>query len=351
MADPRFYDNRGPFTLAEVCACAHTAVPEGADGKALVYDVASLACASCEHLSFFASEKAGAIKAREAFSNTLAGFCFVPDAVRKVAPPPATVPIPCASVHHAFAAAARWFYPESSLAVWRQTTAIDPTAEIDDAVEIGPGVVIGPHAEIGSRTRIGPNTVIGRGVAIGRDCEIGSNVSISHAYIGDGVLILPGARIGQPGFGFANAPEGHTKIPQLGRVIVQDRVEIGSSATIDRGALSDTVIGEGSKLDNLVQIGHNVHIGRHTIIVSQCGVSGSTEIGDFVIFGGQVGIADHCKIGSNVRLAGRTAMTTGQVIENGRDYAGVPAKPLMDWIREIYAVAALIKKPKRESHD
>ena len=188
-------------------------------------------------------------------------------------------------------------------------------------------------------------------MTIGRGCEIGSNASISHAYLGDQLLILPGAQIGQPGFGFASDGRGHIKIPQLGRVIVQDKVEIGACVTIDRGALGDTVVGEGTKIDNLVQIGHNVHIGRHCMIVGQVGISGSTTLGDFVIFGGQVGIADHCRIGSGARLAGRTGVVPGQVLEGGRDYGGTPAKPLKEWIRELYAVAALTKKPKRNGHD
>lgn len=348
MADPRFFENRGPFTLAEVCACAGVAVPAGADGSARLCDLAALASAVGDHLSFFTPGKA----ANAEFGRTRAGFCFVPQTMAgTIARPDKTVLIPCESVPHAFAAAAAKFYPDSSLVPWAQEARIDPTARIGEGVVLAPGVVVGPAAEIGARTRIGPNSVVGRGVAIGRDCEIGANVTIEYAYVGDAVLILPGAQIGQPGFGFANAATGHTKIPQLGRVIVQNSVEIGSCTTIDRGALGDTVIGEGTKIDNQVQIGHNVHVGRHCIIVSQCGISGSSVLGDGIVFGGQVGIADHCAIGSGARLAGRTAMTTGQTIEGGRDYAGVPAKPLMDWIRELYAVAALIKKPKRVNHD
>src|SRR5262249_54091467 len=160
---------------------------------------------------------------------------------RVVAGRESCVPIPCVSVQHAFAAAAIAFYPHSGLARWSQESAIDPTAEIGEDVSLAPGVVVGPGVTVGDRTRIGPNTVLGRGVAIGRECEIGSNVSISYAYVGDGALILSGAQVGGPGFGFASSPAGHTKIPQLGRVIIQDRVEIGACTTIDRGALSDTV--------------------------------------------------------------------------------------------------------------
>ncbi len=263
---------------------------------------------------------------------------------------PGTVAIACTSVQHAFAAAARMFYPDSSLVAWSQQTAVDPSATIGDRVVLGPGVVIGPGAEIGDGTRIGPNAVVGRGVAVGKGCEIGSNCTISNAYIGDEVLILPGAQIGQPGFGFASGPSGHVKIPQIGRVIVQDRVEIGACTTIDRGALGDTVIGEGTKLDNLIQIGHNTHIGRHNILVAQSGIAGSCEFGDFVIIGPQVGIADHVKIGSGARVAARSASQPGIEYAGGQDYGGAPLRPVREWIREMHALTKLAKKSKSDSH-
>ena len=233
---------------------------------------------------------------------------------------------------------------------WSQQTAVDPSASIGALVLLGPGVVIGPGAEIGDGTRIGPNSVIGRGVAIGKDCEIGSNCTISNAFLGDGVVILPGAQIGQPGFGFASGPQGHIKIPQLGRVIVQDRVEVGACTTIDRGALGDTVIGEGSKLDNLIQIGHNTHIGRHNIIVAQAGVAGSCEFGDFVILGPQTGIANHVKIGAGARIAARAASQPGIEYPGGQDYGGAPLRPVREWIREMHALTKLAKKSKPDAH-
>ena len=343
MADPRFYDNSGPFTLAEICAEAKQTLPAASDGNAQVLDVASLAGAGPSHLSFFA----GGSDAVALLAASRAGYCFVPATPRRPFEIPSHMAaIPCASVIHAFAAAARLFYPDSTLVAWSQQTPVDPTAEIGGDVMLGPGVVIGPGAEIGDRTRIGPNSVIGRGVAIGKDCEIASNVTIAHAYIGDSVLILPGAQIGQPGFGFASGAAGHVKVPQLGRVIVQDRAEIGACTTIDRGALGDTVIGEGTKIDNLVQIGHNTHIGRHCMVVAQVGISGSCEIGDYVVLAGQVGLADHGKIGSGVRLAARSATIPGTDLAAGRDYGGVPAKPVRDWMREMYTLEKLAKAPK-----
>ena len=347
MADPRFYDNRGPFSLAEICAKAGIALPATASRTAQVYDLSNLDGAAPQHLGFFS----GARQARNSFIRSSAGFCLVPDE-GDIPPAPAGMTLlPCASVNHAFVAIASLFYPAASLAVWPQAQAVDPAAILGEGLVLGPGVVIGASAEIGDGTRIGANTVIAPGVAIGRNCEIGSNVSISHAYIGDKVTILPGAQIGQPGFGLASSQQGHAKIPQLGRVIIQDGVEIGSGTTIDRGAMGDTVIGEGSKLDNLVQVGHNVHIGRHCVLISQVGVAGSSVIEDFAVLGGQVGVADHVHIGPGARLAARTALVSGQEIAGGQDYGGVPAKPVREWLREIHALSGLAHGKSRRRKD
>lgn len=346
MADPRFYDNRGPFSLAEICAASGAAVPDGIDATARVLDLASLSGAGPNHLTFF-SGVGEAIRAQLAQSG--AGFCFVP--AKNAKPLQYRVgmsAIAVRSVQHAFAAAARLFYPNSGLTSWSQQTAVDPSASIGAKVELSPGVVIGPGAEIGDGTRIGPNTVIGRGAAIGRQCEIGSNCSITHAYVGDEVLILSGAQIGQPGFGFASGAEGHVKVPQIGRVIIQDRVEIGACTTIDRGALGDTIVGEGTKIDNLVQIGHNTRIGRHDMIVAQVGISGSCDLGDFVVLGGQVGLADHVTVGSGARFAARAGVPPGQYA-GGKDYGGMPAKLAREWMREVFTLTNLAKKSKRSS--
>jgi len=342
MADPRFYDNHGPFALADVCASAGVALPTDADGRSKVFDLATLEGAGPDHITFCL----GKVAAR-ALARTHASYCFIGSGVTATELPPRTTLVPCDSVQHAFAAVARLFYPIHGLAPWSQETAIHTSACLGKGVALAPGVVLGEGVEIGEGTRIGPNTVIGRGVTIGRNCEIGSNVGIANAYVGDRVIVLPGAQIGQPGFGFASSAHGHSKIPQLGRVIVQDHVEIGACTTIDRGALGDTVIGEGTKIDNLVQIGHNTHIGRHCIIVALTGISGSCELGDFVILGGQVGVADHARIGDGARIAARGGVTSGD-LPGGEDYGGAPARPIKQWRREIAAVALLAKRRKQD---
>ncbi len=322
------------------------AVPADANGTAQIDDLAGLEGAGPSHLAFFA----GGRDMAQAFARSRAGFCLVPQKDPPGGAHSGMQLLPVASVTPAFAALATLFYPGASQSVWAQADAVSPLARLGRDVVLGPGVVIGPGAEIGDRVRIGANTVIGPGVAVGHGCEIGSNASISHAYIGDRVTILPGAAIGQPGFGFASSSNGHVKIPQLGRVIIQDGVEIGAGTTIDRGALGDTVIGEGAKIDNLVQIGHNVQIGRHVVLVSQTGIAGSSVVADFAVLGGQVGIADHVRIGAGARLAARSAMVSGQQVEGGQDYGGVPAKPVREWLREIHAVSQLVRRRKRDAN-
>ena len=181
---------------------------------------------------------------------------------------------------------------------------IDATAEIEEGVVIEPGAIVGPEARIGRGTRLAAGAVVGYRVTIGRDCYIGPLVTVAHALVGDRVILHSGVRIGQDGFGFAMSARGHLKVPQIGRVVIQDDVEIGANTTIDRGSLKDTIIGEGTKIDNLVQIGHNVVVGRHCVIVAQSGISGSTELGDFVVMGGQAGAVGHIKIGSGAHIAG-----------------------------------------------
>jgi len=249
----------------------------------------------------------------------------------------------------AFVAVARKLFPDSlrpsSLfepGAVAQNASVHGSARLESGVTVDPGAVIGPRAAIGRGIVIGATAVVGADVRIGRDCSIGPGTSITHALVGDRVIIHPGCRIGQDGFGFVMGADEQWKVPQLGRVIIQDDVEIGAGTMIDRGGVRDTVIGEGTKIDNLVQIGHNVHVGRHCIIVAQSGLSGSVTLEDFVVLAARVGVVDHIRIGEGAQLASRS--TVMRDVPPGARWGGLPnAKPIKQWLRETATLERLAR--------
>lgn len=225
----------------------------------------------------------------------------------------------------AYAKIAQKFYPEQK-----------------SAQLISERAYISPSAQIGAGTVIMANATIGDNVIIGENCTIHPNVAISHAVIGNNCIIHHGAAIGQDGFGFAFDIAAFVKVPQLGRVIIENDVEIGANTTIDRGAAPDTIIGQGTKLDNLIQIGHNVKIGKHCVIAAHTGISGSTEIGNYCMIGGQVGIAGHLKIGNKVQIAAQSGIMRN--VEDGEALGGSPAVPMKQFLRQAAMLAKLAKK-------
>jgi len=332
MGEPIFWRGIANATLADVVAWTGVHAQAGADFSLPVFWVAPLEDAEPGCVVFFDHPKY-----RDALAATRATACFVTPHHASLVPA-GTVALVSESPSRALATMLAKLCPASlqpgSLFNSRGISPgayIHPDARLEPEVIVDPGAVIGPRAEIGARTTIGPNVVIGPDVCLGRDCSIGAQVTIVHALIGNRVIIHPGVRIGQDGFGFVPGRPAHLKVPQIGRVIIQDDVEIGANTAIDRGSTRDTVIGEGSKIDNLVQIAHNVSIGRGCLIVAQAGIAGSAEIGDFVTVGGQAGIAGHLKIGAGAEIAGQSGVIA-DVPPRAR-IGGTPAVPLRRWLR------------------
>jgi UDP-3-O-[3-hydroxymyristoyl] glucosamine N-acyltransferase len=336
MPDPRFFRAKGPFSLSELAGIAGIAeveIGENDDPARLFRDVAPLGDAGPQDISFLDNSRYV-----DQYRVSAAGGCIVhPD--RASAAPADMSLLQTPTPYLAYARIARAFYPEVSERVGLETvSAIDPTATIGEGCSIGPGVVIGTGAEIGRGTEIGPNAVIGAGVVIGEHCKIGALSSVTYCLIGSRVRLYSGVRIGEAGFGFAVSPTGFVNVPQLGRVIIEDDVEIGANTTIDRGAGPDTIIGSGCRIDNLVQIGHNVRLGKGCILVAQTGISGSTTLEDQVVVGGQVGMVGHVTIGRGAQLGAQSGIMND--VPAGERYAGSPAMPARQWFRQL----ALIKK-------
>ena len=342
MTEPIFFRHDTGITVAEI-ATITGAEPRGSvDLDYRISDLASLDRAGPRDLVFLDKPK----YATE-LGATHARVCLTTEHLEQHAPSHMMV-LRTREPYRAFVAVARSMFPvalrPSSLFEAKGIAPgafVHDTARLESGVIVDPGAVIGPGAEIGSGTLIGSAAVIGPGVRIGRDCAIGAGTTVVHALIGDRVVIHPGTRIGQDGYGYLPGAK-HQKVPQLGRVIIQDDVEIGANSTIDRGGLRDTVIGEGTKIDNLVQIGHNVQIGRHCILVSQVGVSGSVTIGDYAVLGGQVGVADHIEIGEGAELAAQSGVMTD--VPAGARWAGAPAMPIKEFFRQTVLLRDLSRR-------
>ena len=332
MADPRFFDRAGPFRLEEVAARAGALL--AGDGAKLIEDVAPLASAGPTHLAFFEDRKR-----RADLAASHAGAVLVRDDDRALLPEGA-VPLVTTEPYRAYARAAELFYGDGagSPAGVHPRAAVDPSARLGADVTVAAGAVVEADAELGDGCRIEANAVVGRRCILGPDCRVGPGASLAFALVGARTVIHAGARLGQDGFGFALGLE-HGKVPQLGRVLVGDDVEIGANTTIDRGALGDTVVGSGSKIDNLVQIAHNVVIGEHCVIVAQSGISGSTELGHHVVVAAQCGLTGHLTIGPGARLAARTAVIGD--LDGDADYGGAPAVPAPEWRRQLVALRRL----------
>ena len=342
MSEPVFLRHSRGLTLDEIAALTGATLASPAPHSRRIVNIAPLNRAAPFDITFFDNKRHAA-----AAATTHAAACLTTAALAKDLPARVAV-LTVREPYRAFVAAARELFPHalrpSSLSGPGDFTRahVDPSARMEDGVIIEPGAVIGPRAEIGAGTVIGANAVIGTEVRIGRECSIGACASISNALIGDRVIVHPGCKVGQDGFGFVMGGTGHVKVPQVGRVIIQDDVEIGAGTSIDRGAIRDTVIGEGTKIDNLVQVGHNVVIGRHCILVAQTGISGSSTLEDFVVLGARVGLNNNVTVGEGAQLAA-TSNVNGDV-PTGARWGGTPAKPVKQWFREMMTLERLARQ-------
>ena len=342
MTEPVFFRREMAPTLRDIVEWTGATAPDGADLSQTISELSPLDQGRPGALVFLDNPKYS-----DQVATTRATACLMSARyLAKAAPGLVTLVTP--EPYRAFALVSGRMFPAAMRpqSVFGATgvspgSFVHPEARLEAGVIVDPGAVIGPRAQIGAGSLIGANAVVGADVCIGRECTVGPNATVLHALVGDRVYLHPGVRIGQDGFGFAMGPGGHLKVPQLGRVIIQNDVEIGANTTVDRGANRDTLIGEGTKIDNLVQIAHNVSVGRHCVIVSHVGVSGSTEIGDFVAIGGQAGLTGHLKIGAGAQIAAQAGVMND--IPAGERWGGSPAKPLREFMRDVATLARLSK--------
>ncbi|MGH1479388.1 MAG: UDP-3-O-(3-hydroxymyristoyl)glucosamine N-acyltransferase [Geminicoccales bacterium] len=348
MADQRFFRLCGPFSLAELASLADAEL-RGGDPARLINDVAALDQAGADQISFLDNAKY-----TEQAKTTRAGACLIRDDQAGSLPSGVAVLV-TKEPYRGYARVAAAFYPDAAgpnplqpaLAGIAVGAVIDPEAELGDDCQIASGAVIEVGARIGARCRIGINTAIGRGVVLGSDCVIGPNVTLSHCLIGNRVVIHPGVRIGQDGFGFAMGAKEHVKVPQIGRVVIEDDVDIGANSTIDRGSGPDTVIGQGCKIDNLVMIAHNVQLGPGCIVVAQSGIAGSTVVGSHAVLAARTGVAGHLTIGAGAQFAARSGVIRD--MEAGGRYGGLPAMPLKQWLRQLVTLEQLANRKGKKN--
>lgn len=345
MTDPVFFAPVRPFSVAEIAEATGAELADPSHGERLVTGVAPISEGGPGKLVFVEGKRNSAmlqgLAATAVFCSANLAGQVPPDVATLITPRP----------QRAFALVGRLLYPTAARPQpFTGETGVSPRAfiaegaRLEENVIVEAGAAIGPGAAVGSGTVVAANAVIGPNSQIGRDCFIGPCATVQCALIGNRVVIHGGAQIGREGFGFVAGPRGAERVPQIGRVIIQDDVEIGANTTVDRGALGDTVIGEGTKIDNLVQIAHNVRIGRACLIAGNVGLSGSVTLADFVQIGGGAGIADHLTVGTGAKLAAAAGLMHD--IPPGESWIGAPAAPAKHKLREFALMRRLAMGPK-----
>ncbi len=327
------------FTLAEIATALKVTLSNGADKKRSVRGLAPLDLATKEHVSFLDNAK----YQKEA-KTTKAAAVFIRKQEANLLPK-GVIALVTDNPYAAFAKCLQLFYPVvPPIAGVDAQAVVAHTATVHKTACLEAGVVVAESAKIGARTHVQANTVIGKNVVIGDDCIIGANATILHAIVGDRCLFHAGVCIGQDGFGFAQDGKNIIKIPQIGTVEIGDDVELGANVTIDRGALKNTVIGQGCKLDNQVQVAHNVRMGKNCRIAGQTGIAGSAVLGENVTIGGQSGIVGHIELADFVMVAGKSAVTKSITVA-GSVVSGSPAMPIKRW-RKVQATISKLSKGK-----
>ena len=324
MINP-FFKNNGPFELERLLKLSNITIVESFK-KFKILDVKDLVNANENNITFFHSKKY-----QDLASKTKASFCITTKNLSHILPDTCK-PIVVVNVLIATAMVTKTFYPDSVTDDFDQNIYDIKETSLAKKVKYGKNVLIGKNVTIGINCLIGHNSIIENNVIIGEDCSIGSNVIIRNTIIKNGVSILDGCVIGKKGFGFFPNKDQNFRYPHIGSVIIEDNCEIGCGSTIDRGSLSNTIIGKNTYLDNHVHIAHNNKIGNNCIIAGQVGFAGSSTLGNNVLIGGQAGISGHLKIGNNIQIGGGSGVIKD--IPDNSKVMGYPAKNLKKFIKD-----------------